>query len=199
MNHWTDFFVEYKNKQIKVVIIPKGTILYRATPNVETRKMFCNETGKNGMYFSTYMLMALAMCIEYEKSMKLGIYEVTENINCIYGKYSHLVYIPSEYRDTKIWKNLDNKIKKELTQNINVNHFDREIWPILDEEYFYKPIETLGLRFQDGEVFISKDKDLEKIKLKSSYVIPLEGLLDVIKENNYSPYCEAYLNQLKEI
>lgn len=52
--------------------------------------------------------------------------------------------------------------------------------------------DSLGLKTTDGEVFISDSNDLESIILKEEYNIRLEGLLDVIKKNNYTPNSEEY-------
>ncbi len=131
--------------------------------------------------------------------MKLAIYEVKEDIKCYNGKYTHFDMDPVGFEDINILGFTLPFIKKRIRQNIN--HFDKDIYPIIDNKYSllieFSKRKDLGLTENDGEVFITDDKDLENIVLKEEYKIPLEGLLEVIKKNNYKPYCEDYYNHLK--
>jgi hypothetical protein len=173
--------------------IPKGTILYRAAPTTELSGRLCKETGKTGVYFSTYTLQSLSMCLEYQKEMKLGVFETTKEIVCINGKYSHFKMEPIKKEKIKIWKFNLPIVRKVFYQS--VNHFDKDVFCIIDSKYSYLTNfkkDSLGLKTTDGEVFISDSNDLESIILKEEYNIRLEGLLDVIKKNNYTPNSEEY-------
>jgi hypothetical protein len=76
------------------VTIPAGTILYRASPdicsygsNLCNQKRICSNTGKKGVYFSTYILQSLAMSIEYKRDLELGIFITEAPLTVIIGKY----------------------------------------------------------------------------------------------------------------
>ncbi len=180
------------------IIIPKGTLLYRSSPICNKEKRYCKETRKTGVYFSTYMLMSLAMCIEYQKSMNLAIYEVKKDIKCVVGKYTHLDMPPVGFTDINILGVTLPLIKKRIRPNIN--HFDKDILPIIDLKFSWMSQlskKDLGITNNDGEVFITDDEDLKNIILKEKYYIPLEGLLDVIQKCNYQASCKDYYSHLR--
>jgi len=179
-----------------LTVIPKGTILYRASPDTHIEKRYSSETRKTGVYFSTYMLQSLAMCIEYNKSMKLGVYELTKDIVCVNGKYSHFDLTPKK-EDIKIFGVTLPLIKKKIYPS--VNHFDKDIYCIIDLKYDYLRnfnLSSLCLKETDGEVFITED--LDTVILKEEFTIPLEGLLETIKKCNYLPNSQEYFNHLQK-
>ena len=38
---------------------------------------YCSDTGKTSIYYATLLLTALAICIEYDKLLEFGIFELT--------------------------------------------------------------------------------------------------------------------------
>ena len=107
--------------------IPQGSFLYRVADKVcvytlsnikcTTRK--CSDTGKKGVYFANYLLMALAMATEYRRNMQLGVFITTRNITVYKGKYT--------YRNM-------NPAAPELntpSPNRQIGHFNNGMLPLL--------------------------------------------------------------------
>lgn len=161
-----------ERRQQELYTIPTGTILYRAAPNIcnySHPKIFeqlrkCNNTGKCGIYFSTYIFQALAMTIEYKKDMELGIFQTTSPITVAFGKYANFL--------SKIWYG-NNYLKSHINQ----------MYPILNKENNSKY--NFNLNYDEGEVFISDPDLLKSIKLIDTYYIHHKELEKYIKSVNH--------------
>ncbi len=158
---------------LEKVIIPEGSFLYRVADKVcvytlsnikcTTRK--CSDTGKRGVYFANYLLMALAMATEYGRNMQLGVFITTRDIIVYKGKYS--------FRDIRPGEPNENS----AATNRQIGHFNDEMLPLLynrngqDKNITGAP--------NEGEIFITSQRDLASIKLLATYKLDT-GLLQEI-------------------
>ena len=115
----------YTEIESDFIIIPKGTLIYRCAPVLDNVSRYCKETGKTGLYFSTYPLQSLAMCLEYNKDMNLGVFILNKDIKVIKGKYSHKKLDKKYYRSC-LGYCFSKKGKVRETENIS--HFDPDIY-----------------------------------------------------------------------
>jgi hypothetical protein len=179
------------------VILP-GSIIYRATNdifdynsnNIINSRRKCPDTGKTGIYFSNYVLQALAMSMEYETDLDLGIFRVLSPIFVINGKYSFRNIHSERYFR---WNNGESTLitNVEPLEDENINHFDAEMVPIIkyswqNISYAIKP-QNIALSSHLGEIFIADQWDLKKIKLEKKYQINYKKLTDII-HNLYVEY-----------
>jgi hypothetical protein len=196
----SNYFVERK------IIIPACTKLYRCAKDTSLTLRKCSDTKKYGCYFSTYMLQAMAMSFEYGEDLQLGIFETTEPIICYFGKYNYQKIRPKRYYHNICGcyvfpKHLEKEL--EIPINENINHFDPGMFPILDIQFDL--FHMMFGRFQsklkktDGEVFIGNYTDLGKIRLIDTYEVKLDGLIQVLRKNNYEPFSKDYFKHLKKI
>jgi hypothetical protein len=177
----------------KTVVIPAGTTLYRTADDICSynpkticnRKAECSNTGKVGIYFSTYILQALAMSAEYNRDLQLGIFKTTHPITVREGKYSyrniHGISPPFS--------------RRELLPNEHIGHFNHSMQPIIEyyENYdnahifrHYANIPNLEPE-KDGELFITKITDLLKINLIHTYSVNKDKLMKLFKSMNWKP------------
>lgn len=87
--------------------INTGSFLYRCAPDISTLRTYeerlanvrkCTDTHKKGLYFANQAIISLAMCIEYNMLMEVGIFKVIENIDdVIKGKYAYRQITPNKY------------------------------------------------------------------------------------------------------
>lgn len=182
------------------ITIPKGTKLYRCAPTLNKELRECSDTGKRGMYFSTYILQALAMCVEYNKSMLLGIFELQQDIIVFVGKYSYRELNPSYYYCFSCF-NTNAFIRNcKVHEDDNISHFDPEMYCILGFEYdMLLCFGRLKNEPLHGEVFIAKEDELENIQLITQYRVPLNGLLPLFSKMKYVPNCDEYISFLEEV
>lgn len=219
---------------VEAYIIPAGTKLYRTAPiegikngklfsgiceydkNLPKQKQECTDTGRHGVYFGTYLFIALAMAIEYNKDRELGIFETLVDIPVIRGKYSYRLKYPNRYfrnieRDNngRIIK-LNNFITGVNAKNDEeLSHFNETIYPIVDfiskngkhiEYDMGKFSEKLNVD-KDGEIFITDDYILNNIKLIKTYKVDVSILKKIVEDNidNLSPYdFEMYKDALTD-
>lgn len=158
-------------KEFKTFVLPANTILYRAAPDIcqyaneiQKQKQTCSNTENSGVYFSTYLLMSLAMSIEYDTPLQLGVFITKAPITLTLGKYS--------------------------IQNGDEQHFNRNVIPIIEftgrngrtVEYNYMKFDKKLTRL-DGEVFLTDDAALAQIQLLKTYSINLPKLKEIVEEN----------------
>jgi hypothetical protein len=183
------------------IIIPSGTILYRAADNIceyskslIKMKQICTNTGKKGVYLSTYLLQSLAMAIEYNRNLQLGIFKTVKPISITEGKYSFRNIHPERYYDNKGNLILNvTPLKNEMISHIN------QTYPILS--LLKNNNESDWLRYNnlleknEGEIFLTDDKDLNNIKLIKMYNIDLSKLKThlnlVLKDLGYLPLIDS--------
>jgi hypothetical protein len=180
------------------IIIPAGTTLYRAaddicvnSKNLIKMKKICTNTGKIGLYMSTYLLQALAMAIEYDKDLQLGVFKTLKPISLTQGKYSFRDIHPERYYDNgKLILNVK-PLKNEMISHIN------QTYPILsllenDNEIikFDNP-----LKENEGELFLTDDEDLKNIEVIGIYNIDLSKLKthlkSIISDLGYLPLTDS--------
>jgi hypothetical protein len=161
-------------------LIPAGTILYRASPdicsygsNLCNQKRQCENTTKTGVYFSTYILQALAMAIEYDRDLELGIFVTTAPISVRIGKYSFRNIHPERW---KIWPK--NHI---LIENENISHFNSDMQPIITFNNVPINYAQFDLNPGEGELFLTKKEELDAIRLEETYKISVDALKRLIK------------------
>ena len=166
---------------LEKIIIPEGSLLYRVADKVcvytlsnikcTTRK--CGDTGKRGVYFANYVLMALAMATEYDRNMQLGVFITTRNITIYKGKYTYRNIKP----DRPIIPSSDSS-EKSLSPDRHIGHFNDEMLPLL-----YNTTGTERNIFDvhnEGELFITSSRDLRNIKLLATYTINTGKFKEVI-------------------
>ena len=178
---------------MKTVTIHAGTRLYRCAPRIEKTMRQCKDTGKTGIYFSTYQLQALAMCVEYGRSMRLGVFEVTDDIVVTFGKYNFRDLNPERYYMWNFWCIKIPFSDKECHPDENVSHFDNRIQCILGLEYDWNQMFRDLTTESDGELFIGKQEHLDRIELLEVYQVPLKGLHDVFSKNRFITNSPEYL------
>lgn len=93
--------------EIEFTSIEEGDLLFRCAPNISNlityqgrfeNARLCEDTLKIGLYFANQVLISLAMCIEYDKLIELGVFRVTKEIDTIIkGKYSFRDINPERY------------------------------------------------------------------------------------------------------
>ena len=161
---------------LEKVIIPKGSFLYRVADKVcvytlsnikcTTRK--CSDTGKKGVYFANYLLMALAIATEYGRSMQLGVFITTRDITIYKGKYSYRKIRPGESDGSSI------------LSNRKIGHFNDVILPLLyNANGDDKNINEIP---NEGELFITSTRDLANIKLLATYKLDTAKLQTIITD-----------------
>lgn len=185
----------YSDVEKDFLVIPKDTLIYRCAPVLDGNSRYCNETGKTGLYFSTYPLQSLAMCIEYNKDMNLGVYKLKKDVKVIRGKYSH------KKLDKKYYRNCFGFSKRcKVRETENISHFDPEIY-CMDLSIKYEINLMCGWlknTKKDGELFLSEN-DLQFIEKLDEYHVPVEYLLNVLHYEDYKPYSEKYFEHCRKI
>jgi len=177
------------------IVIKKGTILYRCSsePNPEEKMYHCKDTGKTGLYYSTYMLQSLAMSVEHNQPLYLKKFILKEDLECYRGKYSFRYLHPERYFDADGVM----KLNIPVLPDENMNHFDSSILCILSDEYDKMFRENkLGLTSNDGELFIGNQNDMNKLELLETYYVPLQGLADLLKREGYKKYSDQYITHM---
>jgi hypothetical protein len=173
-------FCSYKTTY---TIIPKGTILYRSADkiceykNSHLRRRECPDTGKTGVYFSTYVFQSLAMAIEYGADLELGIFKTTAPIKVMNGKYNFRFLHPERYfrSDGSFIANINVK------RDENVSHIE-QTYPLVDLKHhvlFDKELDS-----KNGEIFLTRLEDLKNVKLLKTYSFTENDIKDFIKVVN---------------
>ena len=168
-------------------IIPSGTLLYRCSYEIKKELNKCLDTGKTGMYFSTYLLQALALCIENKQSLKLGVFKLSKDIVVYVGKYSYYELNPGYYSQ-KVWKPTCFALSKH-----NISHFDPKVYCILDIKYdILLLLNKIKTEKTHGELFIANQEELDSIDIVGEYDVPHKNLLKLFQKMKYVPDCNEY-------
>jgi hypothetical protein len=87
--------------------IETDSFTYRCMPNISNLRTYeerlanvrlCVDTNKIGLYFANKAIISLAMCIEYNMLMEVGVFKVIKNIDhVIKGKYTYRYINPERY------------------------------------------------------------------------------------------------------
>jgi hypothetical protein len=201
---------------IGTTVIPAGTMLYRSSPpsgmhnghkfrgiceystNIAKQKQTCTNTGRHGVFFGTYPLLALAMALEYDMDRELGVFKTLVDIPVILGKYSFRYKNPERY-----FKNITRGNNGRIvdlngfithvtpTNDEELSHFNERIYPIVDFtsrkgkhiEYDMEDFSEGLNEEKDGEVFITDDYILNNIKLIRAYNVDVEKLKKIVEDN----------------
>jgi len=134
------------------VRIHKNALLYRAAPTVEEHPTprVCSDTDKIGVYFAIGSpMLSETMAYEYQQDMIVSVYELVQDIDVSYGKYSYIDLNPSKYP----------KGYGSCRPEDNISHFDDNIQPVY-------PIR--GQFPESCELFLI-EKDLKWVRFKGCY------------------------------
>jgi hypothetical protein len=189
--------------------IEKNTIWFRTAPEIckyNTEELCilnakkCGDTGKKGIYFGNHILVALAMCLEYDKLLEVGIFELTEDIEVLSHKYEFRNIHPERYinerGELKPYVNVleDENVSHAMCElnmlSMNVSKDDTEN---LLPEYYEKII-----RCGTCELFLTNDH-IKKIKLVEAYkfnpdkIKSADNLYDYITTNYYPLHVDKYI------
>ena len=179
-------------KEPRKVIIPAGTFLYRASDNICEAKhecidrsvRLCSDTGKTGLYFGNYLLIALAMSLEYKKSTELGVFITIKDIEALHGKYSYVMIHPERFA-THIHP-------ETLLPNEHVCHFNNAIGTYCEYNIPTGLNLGFGLGENEGEVFLNGDQ-VKNAVLVASYKLNYQALKKTIEtlkasSNSFTDY-----------
>ena len=72
--------IEKIKNSVEIITLKEGAILYRFSKEKNDKVFRCNDTGKEGMYFSNNIILPLGMCLEYNKSGFIHTYKLKKDI-----------------------------------------------------------------------------------------------------------------------
>ena len=180
--HMLSIEIEKIKNSVEIVTLKEGTILYRFSKEKSDTVCRCNDTGKEGLYFSNNIIIPLGMCIEYNKPGFIHTYQLKKDIILYKGKYS---FRKLEFES--FYKNLENFRKNNFTINLNpinnYNHLEMNIYPIHSEfnKKFWKN-ESL----HNDEIFIGIETLFQRDKINPEFI------LEKIYEPEIINYDKAY-------
>ena len=179
-----------------VKVLDSGTILYRSSPVVikewdKTDMRYDDDTGKIGIYFGTYPLLSLAIANEYRMNCHISVYQTTDNIRCYVGKYCYREINPKRYYNGE-----DLIPGVDVIDEENVNHFDSEMLPIIDNPYGNE-VSIKNVTSDMGEVFISNPDDLQYFKFLRSSKVYWEDIYPLVERSNFNAKWDGYLDYIK--
>jgi hypothetical protein len=187
--------------------IPENTLLFRSAPNVckyKTEELClrnareCQDTGKVGIYFGDASILSIAMSLEYNELLELGVFIVLEDIKVSVDKYGFRYMNPSRYFD----KNGNLIPDIEPLPEENVSHSDCNILPlkfnVITNELEYLLPESKMKEFDVCEIFlayedIKKTKLIEGFKFNKIKIKNADDLLLYMEKNNYPLTLDKYI------
>lgn len=171
------------------VIIPSGTFLYRGASkacvynpsHIKCTRRECSNTGKTGIYFGNYLLVALAIATELNRDLELGVFVTTKDIKVKKGKYTFREIHPERFAAFYAG---EEPHPNTLLPNEDIGHFNNTMAGLLynhnrDTSENFRQINTIA---DEGELFITSLKDLSNIKLISTYKIDLIKFREIISQ-----------------
>jgi len=171
---------------MKQVTIPAGTLLYRASDNVCNytskicnQKRRCSNTTKTGIYFSTYILQAIAISIEYGRDLELGIFTTKAPITVYVGKYSFRNIHPERW-------NYKWPTGHIIQENEEISHFNSKMEPIIEYNNISMVYPIFDITADMGELFLTKKEELDNIELLETYKIKVDVLKAFLKSEFFS-------------
>ncbi len=184
----------------------KYMYLYRSAPDVSAKYgttetclqnvMKCSDTDKMGIYFGNMPILAIAMSLEYNKLMDIGIFKIKRDklkplLKKRKGKYAYRQMHPERYFTSITKKFIPNV---PLLPEENVPHFDCDILPLKNKTDLLLPdAKNEELRAMNScEIFLT-EKEIKEIKLKLHKVYRFNpdviktpaDLLEYIETNDY--------------
>ncbi len=172
---------EIRNRLENDDIISKINIIQSLIDSFYIKRK-CDDTGKFGIYFSSYLLQSLCMSLEYESDMIMFICEINEEFDMSYGKYSFRYINKERYIDCK-GRLILNVIP---TESENINHFDLTL-PIIDGKCIENDFISNKVT-KEFEKYTYDDKYSDKINMfkfipKSCKIIKKNNDFDSIDNN----------------
>lgn len=215
MNYYSKY-LKYKKKYIDLKLNLEGgsptfikikknefPLLYRSAPAICDYKttiptIKCSDTNKIGVYLTDNPLISIAMCLEYDILLEIGVFEVLEDLNLTEGKYSFRDINPSRYFDEN--ENLIlyvNPLPEE-----NISHIEK-IFPLKKNKLTNEIDDLLPYYMEENwnahEVFLT-NCEIRKIRLKKTYkfnpkkIKNTDDLLMYIQRNNYPTELQKYID-----
>jgi hypothetical protein len=189
--------------------IKKGTFLFRSAPNIcnystpkaaKQNVIQCSDTGKTGIYFATLPIISIAMCIEYNKLMEIGVFELTDDIYIHNDKYSFRYINPERYFD----KFGEMKVDVIPTEEENISHILCNLQllatsnPQAENPYLLPNKKQELINLSSCEVFLTKlhipkIKFIMRFKFNTDIVKDAKVLEQYMKINDYPEYLEKYV------
>ena len=190
--------------------IQQNTLWFRSAPEIykynsiesgmlNTQK--CTDTGKNGIYFGNRMIISISMCLEYNKLLEFGMFQLMDDINISDDKYAFRQINPHRYLD--IENNLIPYV--DVIDKENISHITEELQVLKINKYTDK-LEYLlpdnlqkELNLNSCELFLTKN-DIKKIKLIATFRFNKEiiktpnDLLLYLETNNYPFDIDKYID-----
>lgn len=163
------------------VVLKRGTLLYRAGPDVCTwnrqfkKRKADGDTGKTGVYLATYPLQSLGMLLEYEQDMHVGVFCLTRDVRLPAGKYAFRDLHPELYTDARgaFVPNVP------LPPDANINHVE---WN------HSTTFATNGLGPLDAEVFLADPSDVAAVRLLRVHAVTRKRLGPLLERYNHTPH-----------
>ncbi len=182
----TDDYFQVLHNNVPSVQLGKGKYLYRVQskrPNKDKLKLNkCEDTGKNGIYFSDGPFIPLGMILEYNKDMYLGVWVLNEDIKCHVGKYSFRE-LEGQRFFTSAEKHLRNEYILNLDPKYSWNHIDDSAFPVHEIFTDWHPPES--------EIFLNQ-LSVSNLQLHTWYEISVdkanEDLLKRKRNDNDAKY-----------
>jgi ankyrin repeat protein len=187
--------------------IPKNTLLFRSAPNISEYKTEelclrnarkCQDTDKVGIYFGDRPILSIAMCLEYNKLLEIGVFIVLEDVEVSMDKYGFRHINPSRYFD----ENGNLILDIEPLQEENISHCDCDILPlkfnVITGEMESLLPESKMTEFDACEIFLAYN-DIKKIKLLEGFEFNInkienaDDLFSYMEKNNYPLTLDKYI------
>lgn len=191
----------------------KYMYLYRSAPDVSAKYgttemclqnvMKCTDTDKVGIYFGNMPILAIAMSLEYNKLMDIGVFKIKRDklkplLKKRKGKYAYRQMYPERY-----WTSSGKFIPNvPLLPEENVPHFDCDILPLKNKTDLLLPdAKNEELRGMNScEIFLT-EKEIKEINLKLHKVYRFNpdiiqtpaDLLEYMETNDYPLDMKKYV------
>lgn len=200
----------YQTGGVRTAQIPQYLFLFRSAPvicNYNTEELIkanvkkCGDTHKTGIYLADNILVSIAMCLEYNTLLEIGVFVTTEAFKVSRGKYEF-----RELNRQKYFNGTQLIPFQEVSEEENISH----VFPIGNllkqnsegrKEIIKLPHETqfkIARRKGFDEIFLTKD-DIKKILLVRQYrfnpiiIKNASDLEEYLKANKYPLDIEKYI------
>lgn len=214
MNYYKKY-LKYKNKlfggEATYTIIPKNTYWWRTAPNIcnynsdelcKLNSNICSDTGKKGIYFGDRAIASIAMCLEYDKLLEIGVFQLVEDVKVSIDKYEFRKINPDRYFDKD--GNFIRGVKP--TEDENISHVKCGLQLLKMNELKSDVEILLPFELQNEldisgccELFLSyndvnKIKLIDKFKFNPDIIKTPDDLLLYMQNKNYPFDIDEYIN-----
>ena len=188
-------FIKILRKQrLEYLIIPKNTTFYRSAPigkiklysDIISQVQVCEDTGKEGIYLSSNILISMAMMLEYNKIMEIGRFVLNKPIILVKSKYGYRHITPEKYFFD--WESNRQELKLHVTPSYeeNISHIDCGILPLKESQ-----MSAVSLEIEKR--LKALDPKSEEYKKLITYYQDLLHLLPIEKRSNTN-LCEIFIS-----